>query len=169
MVSCEVRIVNTGPFAVSISAMSLDMSGPASKFGQMHLPAQKTAPGSYVLKVENQKVDISNMDAFLAFVKEAQQNSTVTLALGNGQATVRFGYLSAKVSFNKVVQFPGMQGPRADIVSAEGEWIVAKIFNPSALEMDLGETFFEWRNKQQVAIAKISGHILIKGANHYIG
>jgi hypothetical protein len=67
--SIDSRVTNTGPISSTMSEMDLDMAGPAGVFGRLRLPEVITKSSGATVKVVEQEIKITNMDAFTAFVK----------------------------------------------------------------------------------------------------
>ena len=67
LMSMESKTANTGPVAVTMSSMTVDMCGPAGIFGRLDLPEIRTSPLGTTITVTNQKIQIIDMKAFLEF------------------------------------------------------------------------------------------------------
>ncbi|KAF2395557.1 hypothetical protein EJ06DRAFT_560635 [Trichodelitschia bisporula] len=156
----ESRVTNTGPIGATQSPMTVDMIGPKGVFGRLNLPEVKTSSKGAQVNIPDQHIDIVDMDAYMAFVSSIQLDEKLTLRLDNGQGTITalFGKKS-QVVYRKEVQMLGMNGPRTEIVSTEvtGEKSFKnklRITNPSPLEIDLGETTFEYVGKDGKVLAR---------------
>jgi Protein of unknown function (DUF3712) len=161
MIALEGEVTKTGPFSATLAPMTIDLIGPDGCFGKLDLPLQKSTSKGYTIRVEPQRVTITNMDAFLAFVKATQTQKSAKLILDNGQTIIKTMGLTIHVTFRKEIEMIGMDGPKTQFVCAEGDKILAKIDNPSPLEMDLGDAVFECRDKEGSVLAKTMGNIYV--------
>lgn len=71
LMSMEAKTANTGPIAVTMSPMTVDMCGPAGIFGRLDLPEIRTSPSGTIITVTDQQIQIVDMKAFLAFNKSS--------------------------------------------------------------------------------------------------
>lgn len=67
--SMESKVGNTGPMGVTMSPMTVDLCGDAGCFGKLNLPEIKTKASGTTISVTDQKIEIVDMDAFIAFNK----------------------------------------------------------------------------------------------------
>jgi hypothetical protein len=173
--SIDSRVTNTGPIGATMSAMELDMSGPGGVFGRLALPeVQAKSSGTDVI-VTNQTIQITNMEAFIAFTKAIMCDEALVLRLENGNATVKAFLLTANIIYAKNVHMKGMNGPRTTMLKTEildgGKEVrnTMRAVNPSPLEIDLGTVRYEIRNGKGVKIAEQKGKIYFgRGETEYV-
>jgi len=171
--SMEAKTSNTGPIAVTMSPMTVDMRGPAGTFGRLDLPEIRTSPSGTIITVTDQKIQIVDMEAFLAFNKSITVDDEVILRLENGHTTIYKRFMvNATIVYNKNVTLKGMSGPKTMIKKTELDGrgfrntIVA--INPSPLEIDLGTVKHEIRNIKGEKIAEQKGKVyLTRGESTY--
>lgn len=144
--------------------MTIDLAGPAGRYGKLQIPEIKITPTETKIKIKDQKIDIVDMKAFMELTRSLIQDKKTTLSLENGKATVKVLYMTFPIQFNKKVDVAGMDGPRTEFLKASdsADTVLARIFNPAPLEMDLGTAVFECRNGDGRALAKQKGKIYIK-------
>lgn len=161
--SLDAQVYRTGPFYASLSAMTIDLVGPGGRYAQLALPQVSITPKETRIKIEDQRINILDMEAFMTFTEVLVRGGKGTLSLENGQATVKVMGMTFPIKFNKKCEMMGMNGPRTEFVTADGtgDVVFAKIWNPSPLEMDLGSAIFECRNKEGRALARFKGRIVI--------
>lgn len=147
----------------TISAMTIDLAGPAGRYGKLEIPQIKITPTETKIKIKDQKISIIDMQAFHGLTKALIRDDQTTLSLENGNATVKVLGMTFPIKFNKNVDVAGMKGPKTEFIDASenGDTVVAKISNPSPLEMDLGTAVFECRNGDGRALAQQKGKIFI--------
>ena len=78
----ESKTANTGPVAVTMSSMTVDMCGPAGIFGRLDLPEIGTSPMGTTITVTNQKIQIIDMKVFLEFNRASVLFSVLVERLG---------------------------------------------------------------------------------------
>lgn len=160
--SVEAQVYRTGPVYATISAMELDLAGPKGIYGKLMLPEMKITPTETKINVKDQRIQITNMEAFFALQRELVQGEMTTLSLENGSGTVKVMRMIFPIKFSKKCEIKGMNGPKTEFAGFDGEKVLAKIYNPSPLEMDLGNAVFECRNAQGRALAQQRGRINIR-------
>jgi hypothetical protein len=79
--SMESKIANTGPIGATITPMTLDMCGTAGCFGRLNLPEIKTSSSGTTVTVTDQKIEIVDMDAFIAFNKSSTPHKPSSLLI----------------------------------------------------------------------------------------
>ena len=159
----EACTTNTGPFSATIAPMTIDLIGPEGLFGRLDLPPQKTTSKGSVLRVAPQRVEIVDAAAFTAFLKATLQDSDTTLRLDNGHTTIKTMGLTLNVLFRKEVQIRGMGGPRVQFGRAgkDSGCVTVRVWNPSPLEVDLGDAVFDCRNGNGAILATLSGKMYL--------
>lgn len=173
LMSMEAKVAKTGPVGVIMSPMTVDMCGPAGIFGRLNLPEIKTDPSGTTISVTDQKIQIVNMDNFLAFNKAITVDDDVILSLENGHTTLQKSLFSASIVYKKDVALKGMSGPKTIIEKTEPNGKEFKntvvSFNTSPLEIDLGTVKHEIRNSKGEKIAEQRGKVyLARGKSTYV-
>ncbi|KAI1210595.1 uncharacterized protein F4807DRAFT_459437 [Annulohypoxylon truncatum] len=110
-VSLEARATNTGPAKATLAPMTIDLCGPAGRFGTITLPEFHTMPGGAYIAIQNQFVAITDKAALLSFVREVLSSKSATLSLKNGQGAVTvaaFGIGPRSLPYERDVPVPGM-------------------------------------------------------------
>lgn len=162
--SLDAQVYRTGPVYATVSKMTMDLSGPGGIYGKLEMPEMKITPTETKIHIVRQKITITDMDAFMALSKTLVQQDMASMTLENGRGTVKvLGYFSFPVKFQKTCEFPGMNGPKTEFINASesGTKVTARIYNPSPLEMDLGDATFECRNATGQVLAHQRGKIFI--------
>lgn len=168
----ESRVTNTGPVSATMAPMTVDLVGPKGAFGKLKLPEVKTNSKGTDVHIDAQTIDISDYEAFLAFVKAIIQDESLILTLDNGESTVKSLGLKSKITYKKQIELQGMNGPKARITSVGGSKdnaeIGLQVFNPSPLEIDLGHAIYAIENEDGSKISTIEGtqHITRGGSQH---
>ena len=162
----QVKVLNTGPMAATMAAMTVAMIGAKGIFGKLELPEVKTKSSGVVVDVPDQVIQILDMEAFLAFVNSIQTDETVSLILDNGKTTIKALGLTSNIVYKKKVDFLGMNGPKMDIIETkdlgEGKFKnTMKMHNPSPVEIDLGTPSFNFKDPTGAVIAEQSGKVHI--------
>ncbi|KAE9962431.1 hypothetical protein BLS_000334 [Venturia inaequalis] len=167
----ESKVTNTGPVSATQSALTVDMVGPAGIFGKLDLPEVKTKSSGTVVNIPAQVVKIIDHAAYQAFVKSIQLDEKLTLRLENGQGTVKALGMKSKIVYKKNVELLGMNGPKTELVKTVatdgGFKNTIKIYNPSPLEIDLGENTFEFVDDAGLVIAEQTGNLDIPRGDSY--
>jgi hypothetical protein len=166
IMTIESRVTKTGPISSTMTPMVVDLVGPKGVFGKLSLPEVKTSSSGAKVVVHEQKIDIVDHDAFVAFVRSIQLDEKLTLGLDNGQGSVKAMFLTANIVYKKEVHMLGMNGPRTELVKtevhADGTFTnTMKIINPSPLEIDLGTTTFAFKNAAGEVLAEQTGKVFI--------
>lgn len=161
-----VHVTGTGPVGATMAPMEVDMIGSKGTFGKLQLPEVKTKASGTTLDVPDQKIEILDMDAFLAFVKSITHDEKVTLMLDNGKGTIKALGLTAHITYKKKVEFAGMNGPKTELVKTEdlgdGKFKnTMKMMNPSPVEIDLGTPSFVFKDAGGNVLAEQSGKVHI--------
>jgi Protein of unknown function (DUF3712) len=166
IMSIESRVTNTGPLGATMSAMTVEMVGPKGVFGHLEFPEIKTSSKGATVSIDDQKIEIVDMEAYLAFSKSIQLDEKLTLRLQNGKGTIKSFGLKANIVYNKEVSMLGMNGPKTEIIKTEivadgGFKNTMKVTNPSPLEIDLGAPTFAYKNAAGETLAVQTGAIFI--------
>jgi len=166
------RVTGTGPIGATMTPMTVDLVGPGGAFGKLDLPEVKTSSKGTDVHIDPQKIDITDFEAFRAFVKSITQDEKLTLRLENGKGKIKALGMNANITYKKPVELAGMNGPKARIVKAEGSKddlkIQLQIFNPSPLEIDLGTAIYDMQGEDGAKVAEIRGpqHV-VRGDNSH--
>ncbi|TVY23960.1 hypothetical protein LHYA1_G008049, partial [Lachnellula hyalina] len=166
LMSLVCQVANTGPIGATMTPMTLSMSGNAGCFGTLNLPEIKTSSAGTTITVAEQRIEIVDMDAFVAFNKSIMNDSSLTLHLTNGSSTIKALFLSAKITYAKDVHLTGMSGPLTTMlsttISPAGTFTnTMQVQNPSPLEIDLGTLKQELRNAKGERIAVQRGKLYL--------
>jgi Protein of unknown function (DUF3712) len=165
VLSIESKVMNTGPVAATQAAMTVDLIGPKGIFGRLDLPEVKTKSSGTDVTVTKQLITIVDLAALQAFVQSIQLDEQLTLHLDNGKSTIKAMGMTANIIYKKEVHLKGMNGPKTEIVTTveagAGFKNSLKIINPSPLEIDLGETTFEYIDEDNNVIAVQRGRLNI--------
>jgi hypothetical protein len=161
-----VKVTGTGPVGSTMSPMLVDMIGAKGTFGKLQLPEVKTKATGVVIDVPDQKIEILDMDAFLAFVESIQLDKSVTMMLDNGKGTIKALGLTSNITYKKKVDFLGMNGPKTEVIKTEdlgdGKFKnTMKMQNPSPVEIELGTPTFVFKDAAGNVLAEQSGKIHI--------
>lgn len=120
----EARITRTGPAKATITPMTVDLCGPAGRFGNVTLPAIETQSNGTDIEVTNQLISIVDKDALKAFIHGVIQDGSAVLSLRNGQTTMSaLGVGPRDIVYEKEIDLPGMRGP---VVSVRAASLVPK-------------------------------------------
>lgn len=161
-----VRVTGTGPVGATMSPMLVDMVGAKGTFGKLQLPEVKTKSSGTVVDVPDQKIEILDMVAFLAFVESIQRDEKVTMMLDNGIGTIKALGLTANITYKKKVDFMGMNGPKTEVIKTEdlgdGKFKnTMRMQNPSPVEIELGTPSFVFKDAAGNVLAEQSGKVHI--------
>jgi hypothetical protein len=166
--SIDSMVANTGPVSATMAAMELDMAGPGGVFGRLQLPEVITKSSGTEVKITEQEIKVTNMDAFVAFNHAIMNDESLILKLENGKTTIKAFIMKANITYAKDVHLKGMNGPKTIIskteVSADGKSFTNTLVatNPSPLEIDLGTAKQEIRNGKGEVIAEQKGKVYLK-------
>jgi hypothetical protein len=166
----QARVTRTGPVGATLAPMTVDLVGPAGAFGKLGLPEVKTSSRGADVHIDPQKIDITDYEAFKAFVKSITQDEKLTLRLENGKGTIKALGMKSNITYKKPVELAGMNGPKARIVKAEGTKddvkIQLQVFNPSPVEMDLGVAISELHTADGTKVGDVTGsQQIVRGDN----
>jgi len=171
VMTIESRVTSTGPMSATQSPLTVDMIGPAGVFGKLNLPEVKTKSSGTDVKIQKQLIKIVDQDAYQAFVKSIQLDEKLTLRLDNGAGQIKALGMKSNIVYKKNVELKGMNGPKTELVktiATEGGFKnTIKIYNPSPLEIDLGENTFEFVDEEGQVIAEQTGHLDIPRGESY--
>ncbi|MBE7180856.1 MAG: DUF3712 domain-containing protein, partial [Terriglobus roseus] len=88
----------TGPVFATVSAMTMDLSGPGGIYGKLSMPEFKITPKETKIDIEKQRITITDLDAFMAMSRAVVQDHKLAMTLENGRGTVKvLGYFSFPV------------------------------------------------------------------------
>lgn len=152
--------------------MTMDLSGPGGIFGRLQMPELKLTPTETKIDIVRQRIQITDINAFLELSRVLTQEKKTQMSLVNGVGTVKIlGYFSFPIKFQKTCEVIGMDGPRTEFINAspDGRSVTAKIYNPSPLEMDLGDAVFECKNAEGRVLATQRGAIrIMRGESEHV-
>src|ERR1700750_562399 len=117
--SIESKTTNTGILPATLSPMTVDMVGPKGSFGKLDLPEVKTTSKGAVVTITDQHIKITDMDAYVAFIKSLQLDEKLTMYLDNGKGTIKALGLKSNIVYKKPVNMSGMDGPQSEMVKTE--------------------------------------------------
>jgi hypothetical protein len=159
--SIQSRVNKTGPIGATMSAMTVEMAGPAGTFGNLDLPVVKTSSSGADVTITDQFINITDMAAFRAFVKSLMNDEKLVMKLLNGNGTIKSLGMTSKIKYQKDVHLKGMKGPETVMIKTEVEGSGFKntmlTINPSAFEIDMGVVKYEIRNEDGAKIAEQRG------------
>jgi len=171
LMTIESKVTHTGPVSATQSPLTVDMIGPAGVFGKLNLPEVKTKSSGTFVNIPPQLIKIVDHNAYQAFVKSIQLDEKLTLRLDNGVGTIKALGMKSNIIYKKNVELNGMNGPKTELVKTtpiEGGFKnTIKIYNPSPLEIDLGQNTFEFVDESGQVIAEQSGHLDISRGESY--
>jgi len=171
MMTIESKVTHTGPVSATQSPLPVDMIGPQGVFGKLNLPEVKTKSSGTFVNISPQLIKIVDHVAYQAFVKSIQLDEKLTLRLDNGEGTIKALGMKSKIVYRKNVELMGMNGPKTELVKTVatdgGFKNTIKIYNPSPLEIDLGENTFEFVDEAGQVIAEQSGRLDIPRGESY--
>ncbi|KAE9965212.1 hypothetical protein EG328_008602 [Venturia inaequalis] len=160
--SIEGRITGAGPVYGSILAMPVDAIGPAGKFATLAVSDTKMTPSGATISIINQKIEITDMTAFLAFVKAIMQDDTCGLSLFAKSATIKALMIRKTIEFSKPAEVVGWKGLNAGLVSFKPGKVVVKIDSSSQTSIDLGVANLEMQDKDGRALARLTGQLKVE-------
>lgn len=180
-VSIEARTTNTGPASATLSAFTIDLCGPAGKFGQVHLPVITTHSDGAPIIVTEQLVRISDKAALQAFITPVIVDDRATLVLREGHTTVKaLGVGPKPICYEKDIPMSGMLGPRISVHSSSSSstttatvdtpttttatplTVTVHVANPSPMELSFGLCAFEIQNESGETFAELKGDLDIR-------
>jgi hypothetical protein len=171
--SIESRLTGTGPMSSTIAPMEVDLVGPGGVFGRLKLPEIKTKSGGTTVQVHDQNIEITDMEAFKAFVKSLMGDKSLLLKLANGKTTVKAFMMKTSMLYAKDIHLTGMDGLKSIItdvdINGDGAFTsTVKVRNPSPVELDLGTTKQDIFNAGGEKIAEQGGKMyLLRGDSSY--
>jgi len=163
----ESRTTNTGLIPAVMHPMTVDLVGPKGVFARMDLPEVRTSPKGADVNVEAQRIQIVNMEAYLAFSKSLQLDERLTLQLDNGKGVIKAMGLKANIMYKKNVSLLGMDGPDTQILKTvlgpdDGTFTnTMRLINPSPLELEMGECEFAFKNAAGKTLATQRANLFI--------
>jgi len=167
VMSIESRTYNTGPAPATLQPMMVDMVGPSGVFGKLTLPEVKTNMRGADVIINDQLIKITDMEAYIAFLKAIQLDEKLSMMLDNGAGMIKaLGILKANIKYKKQVDMLGMDGPQTQIlkteVLADGTFKnTMKIINPSPVEIDMGEVSMKIKSATGEILAEQTASIFI--------
>lgn len=167
VMSIDSKTTHTGPLPATLAPMTVDLVGPKGPYGKLDLPEVKTTSKGAVVTITEQHIKITNMDAYLAFVKSIQLDEKLTMYLDNGQGTIKALGMKSKIVYKKPVHMLGMDGPQTQILKTEvlpdGTFKnTMKIINPSPVEIDMGKVSWAFKNAAGETLATQTATLFIK-------
>jgi hypothetical protein len=157
-----------------MSEMEVDIVGPAGMFGRLRLPEVITKSSGTDIIIAEQEIKISNMEAFIAYVKALMNDEAMIMRLENGHATIRAFWTKSNIIYAKDVHLKCMNGPKTvmktTVVNGDGSFVNTMVAtNPSPLEIDLGTVRHELRNGKGEKIAEQKGKVyFMRGETEYV-
>lgn len=148
-----------------MSAMTVELAGPAGTFGNLDLPVVKTSSSGADVMITDQLINITDIAAFKAFVKSLMNDENLVMRLLNGKGTIKSLGMTSKIHYQKDVHLKGMKGPETVVVKTETEGSGFKntmlTINPSVFEIDMGVVKYEIRNENGAKVAEQKGKTYI--------
>lgn len=165
--SIESKTTHTGPLPATMAPMTVELVGPKGVFGKLDLPEVKTNSKGALVNVNDQKITVTDMDAFMAFNKSIQLDEKLTMYLDNGKGTIKALSMKSNIVYKKPVSMKGMDGPQTEMLKTEilgdGKFKnTMKITNPSPVEIDMGEVVFGFKNQAGELLATQTAKLFIK-------
>lgn len=153
--------------------MDLDLTFNGFCFGRLTLPEIKTSMWGTDVVVEDQKVRITDMAIYKAFVRSVIVDNETSFQLENGICTIKALGISANCNYCLGIPIQGMAGPQATLTKLERveNAITAtfSIYNPSPVEIDQGNCTFDLRNQKGETMSELSGHLkIVRGRFDYV-
>ncbi|KAI1811701.1 hypothetical protein GGS20DRAFT_561678 [Poronia punctata] len=151
--------------------MTAQLCGPSGRFADVTLPAMATkAYGTSVVVVSQQFVQIVDVFALKAFIRDLIRKEMVVLSLRDAKTTITaMGIGPRDIVYEKDIRLKGMWGPVVYLKRAVltppfvGERIhvmlVFDVVNPSPLEMNFGTCMFEIKDGRGLALAELKGNL----------
>ena len=106
----DAQVYRTGPVYATISSMTIDLTGPAGRYAKLEIPQLAVTPRETRIRIVDRKIDILDMQAFLAFTEELTKGGKATLSLENGAGTVKVMWMTFPIKFNKKCEIIGKPG-----------------------------------------------------------
>jgi hypothetical protein len=165
--SIDSRTTNTGPAPAVLQPMTVDMIGPKGAFGRLDLPEVKTNIRGADVLIRDQHIQITDLEAYLAFSRSIQLDEKLSMLLDNGIGQIKaLGFLKANIKYKKQVDILGMDGPQTEILKTE---ILAdgtfknsvRIINPSPVEIELGKVSMHFKSATGEILATQEADIFI--------
>lgn len=160
--SIEARITGTGPVYGSILAMPVDAIGPAGNFATLAVGETKITPSGATISIVNQKIEITDMTAFLAFIKAIMEEDKCELSLFAKSATIKALMMKRTIEFSKPAEVIGWKGLKAEFVNFKPGKVVVKIDSSSQTSIDLGVADFQIHDKGGRVLAKLKGQLKVE-------
>ncbi|KAL6400541.1 hypothetical protein AUP68_16254 [Ilyonectria robusta] len=166
ILTIESRVTGTGPINSTISPMVLDLTFNGFAFGKLPLPEVRTGFWGTKIVVQEQRIAITDMAIYRAFVRSIMVDDDTNFQLENGSCTIRALGLTAHCDYNLDIAIQAMKGPRVTLreLSRSGDDGIAVTFrmhNPSPVELDHGVCTFELRNDKGQRMAELRGELKI--------
>lgn len=163
------RVTGTGPTSATMAPMVVDLVFGGVPWGKLQLPEVVTASVGTEVRVQEQDVAITNLDAFRAFVRALMRDDELVLTLDNGDCHVASKILGftarSTVVYKKDLLVRGMRGPRVALAGTAGGQNTMKVTNPSPMEIDHGVSMFEIVQGQDEVVAEVKGPMYIVRGN----
>lgn len=158
------RLTDTGPVSATMAPMIVDLCFGGHAWGKLQLPEVITASSGAEIIVAEQQVQITNQEAFRAFVRALMLDEELVLTLDNGDCHIASKILGftarSNVVYKKNLMIKGMRGPVVTLVETVGGKNTIKVANPSPLELDHGVSLFDVVAGNEV-VAHLKGPLYI--------
>ncbi|KAM5351988.1 hypothetical protein ACJ41O_004711 [Fusarium nematophilum] len=168
----ESRLTGTGPISSTVSPADVDISFNGSTFGKVSLPEVRTGFWGTRVEVREQRIDITDMFTYRAFVRNLVVVQDTSFQLSNGQCTVSALGTSSVCEMDLEIPVRCMSGPLVSLerLSRSGDDITAtfRLDNSSPVELDHGRCIFELRNTRGETMAELRGELnIVRGQAEY--
>lgn len=162
LMSIESRVTGTGPVPATMAPMEVDLVFGGASFGKLMLPTVNTTPSGADVNVTNQRIQITDLEAYRAFVKALVTQENLVLTLDNGKCCITaMRFLKGKCIYKKDVYLKGMNGPTTRIFKTTSETNTVIVTNPSPVDIDHGVSTFEIQTAGGETIAELKGPMVI--------
>lgn len=145
--------------------MEVDLTFNGSPFGKVKLPGTKTSIWGAPVKIIDQRLHITDMTVFKAYVRSTIVDDDTSFRLDNGVCTIKSLGLTANCTYGAEVASKAMMGPRMTLAkldrSEDDISVTLTVQNPSPLEIDYPVSFFELRNTNNETMAELKGGLKI--------
>lgn len=173
IISLRSRITGTGPISSTVSAMDLDLTFNGFCFGRIKLPEVKTSFWGTDVVVKNQKIRITDMAIYKAFVRSMIVDDETSFQLENGACTIKALGITANCNYSLKIGVQAIGGPRVTLTNLQrvekGITATFRVKNPSPVEIDHGNCTFHVRNQKGQILAELKGHLkIVQGEFDYV-
>jgi hypothetical protein len=148
--------------------MPVDAIGPAGNFAVLSVGDTRITPSGATISIVDQKIEVTDMTAFLAFLKVVMQDEKCELSLFAKAATIKALMIRRTIEFSKPAEVIGWKSLKAKFVNFKPDKIVLKIESPSQTSIDFGDAVFEIQDRKGLVLAKLTGELKVeKGENFH--